>query len=65
MFYTDDPLADFLRHDDEEIRWVNSRPVCSECGEHIVDETAYYIDCKWICQGCMENHEKYIEDFDD
>ncbi|WP_407399636.1 hypothetical protein [Treponema sp.] len=35
-------------------------PVCSECGEHIQDEYAYYINAEWICADCMESFRREI-----
>ena len=64
MFRTDDPLADFARHDAMQNRWLKSRPVCSECGEHIQDERCYEVNDELICEECMErNHRKYVEDY--
>lgn len=64
MFRTDDPLADFARHDAEQKQWLKSRPVCSECGEPIQDEHCYEVNDELICEECMErNHRKYVEDY--
>ena len=38
MIPTDNPLHDFYVHDSEETEWLNSRPVCDECGEPIQDD---------------------------
>mgnify|MGYP002512644980 CR=1 FL=1 len=58
--YTDDPLLDFDRHQADEEEWLMSRPVCDDCGEHIVDETAFYIDGAWICESCMEFYRRDV-----
>ena len=58
-----DPLDDFFRHDWEQTRRLSSRPECSECGEHIQDETAYYINGEWICENCMDTYKRYVDDF--
>ena len=62
MYRTDDPIADFNRHDYEQERWLESRPTCYECGEAITEEYAYMIDSNYICHECMEEHRIYIEE---
>ena len=60
LFYSDDPLADFDRYDEEQNKWLERRPVCVDCGEHIQDETAYYINGEWICEDCMDSYRKEV-----
>ncbi len=62
MHYTDDPIRDHERHQDDEERWLSRRPICKDCGEHIQDETAYYNDRGhfWICQECFENGQRWV-----
>lgn len=63
-FITDDPLADFERHDAEQERWLKRRPRCYHCNQHIQDETAYCINDEWICDECLvEHYQKYIDDY--
>ena len=62
MYRTDDPIADFNRHDYEQERWLESRPTCSECGEPIITETAYRFNDELICEDCMYEHRIYIEE---
>ena len=59
--YTDDPVHDFERYDFERERRAQTRPVCSVCGERIMDDTAVYID-GWICNDCIERNKRYLED---
>ena len=64
MYRTDDPLADFDRWDIEQARKEARLPICSECGERIHGETAYYIHDCWICEECMDNNYKVdVEDY--
>ena len=56
MFYTDDPIRDFLNHDAEQTRQLEQRPICEDCGEPIQDETAFYINGEWICESCMDSY---------
>ena len=53
-YYTDDPIADFHRYEDDLCDWLEKRPVCEGCGEHIQDDFAYRIDNKWYCKRCMD-----------
>lgn len=64
MFYTDDPIADFNRHCDEQEEWLQSRPVCSECDEPIQDEHCYEINDELVCEECLKHyHRKWTEDY--
>lgn len=60
---TDNPLADFEAHDAECSRWLDSRPVCSNCGEPIQDAFCYEINDEVICEDCLnDNFRKAVED---
>lgn len=64
IYRTDDPLADFDRHDTEESARLKRLPVCSECGNPIQDEYMYLIDGEPICEECLnKNYRKYTEDY--
>ncbi len=56
MFYTDNPVRDFERHDAEQERWLQSRPVCEVCGEHIQEEHLYDIDGDLVCEECLTKY---------
>ena len=58
MPYTDDPIADFNRHDAEQSRWLEKLPVCSNCDKHIQDEHYYVICDENICPECLEKYFK-------
>ena len=61
MFYSDDPVADFERHDAEQERELDRLPVCEYCEEPIQDEFAYYIEGSWYCTRCMnENFRREV-----
>lgn len=47
-----DAYDDFVRHDRERQRWLDSRPLCRACGEPIQEDTClglhghkYHWDC--------------------
>lgn len=60
MIFTDDPAADFARHDAEQEAWLAKRPVCADCGHHIQEEEAYYINGEWICERCMDSYRREV-----
>ena len=60
IFRSDDPLRDFDNWDAEQNKWLSKRPVCDECGEHIQDERAYYINGEWICPNCMDSYLREV-----
>ena len=62
MFRTDNPVADFLRHDAERQRRLRRRPKCCDCKEHIQDEQAYFIDGNWFCEACMNEYKQTIDE---
>lgn len=61
MSWTDDPVYDADQHDAECERWLERRPVCKMCGEHIQDEYMYVIDGKNICPSCLEDYREWID----
>lgn len=51
------------RHDAEQQARLDKLPECSECGEKIQDEYAYYINGEWIHEKCMnENYRKEVQE---
>ena len=61
MYRTDDPIADSVAYDNYQQAQLEKLPVCSECGEPIQDEFAYFIGDEWICEDCMQSHRKAVE----
>ncbi len=63
MSWTDDPLADFYRHEAEQQKLLDKLPICYECGEPIQAEDCYEINDELICPECLkDNHRKKVED---
>ena len=58
--YTANPIADFDAWDREQNKWLEELPECEDCGNHIQDEEAYYIDGGWICESCMEEYKRPV-----
>ena len=63
LLYTDDPARDFEAWDAEQERRLARLPECADCGHPIQDETAFYINGEWICEGCMEAYRMNIGDY--
>lgn len=64
MFYSDDPVADFLRHDAECDREMDRLPRCSYCNEPIQEDFCYEINDELICEDCLvSNHRRTVDDY--
>ena len=62
MYYTDDPLRDFSRHDAERAKAEERLPHCDYCGE-VIYEKYYEIGGKIVCEDCLEDlFAQYVED---
>lgn len=59
----DDNYSLWQRKEAEAERWLLKRPVCADCGEHIQDEDAYYINGDFICSDCMSAYLVNVEDY--
>lgn len=45
-------------------KWLNDRPECCYCQEHIQDDHYYEINDEVVCFECLEAHfRKEIDDF--
>lgn len=64
MSWTDDPVADFERHDREQTAALELLPLCDYCNDHIQDEYLYDINGEFICESCLDRFfRKRTEDF--
>jgi formylmethanofuran dehydrogenase subunit E len=62
MYYTDDPVRDFARHDAEQARQEERLPHCDYCGE-VIYEKYYEINGKIVCEDCLEDlFAQYVEE---
>lgn len=61
--YIADAYDQWSRHDAEQESRIAQLPECEDCGEHIQDERAYYIDGCFICQTCMEAYLVEVSDY--
>ena len=53
--WTDDPFADFIRHDAYQDRRLRMLPTCAQCGEHIQQEDAVFVKGGYICDRCLDD----------
>lgn len=53
MGFTNDPVADFERHDRECQKWLDSLPKCVHCKEPIQDDYYFEIEGETICTECL------------
>ena len=63
MPWTNDPLADFDRHEAKQQKLLDKLPICVDCGEPITDDHFYMICDDPLCPSCLENN--YRKDTDD
>lgn len=65
MSYSNDPISDFHRYDNEQEKKLARLPRCSECDKHIYpDEYLFEINDELICEECLNNnHRKNVEDY--
>lgn len=62
--WSDDPVADFERHDRERAAALELLPICGICNEPIQDEYLYDINDEFFCECCMKRYfQKRTEDF--
>jgi hypothetical protein len=64
MFFTDDPVKDYDRYQEEQDKQLQKLPKCSYCDEHIQDEHFYEINDEVICEECLnQNFRKRTDDY--
>lgn len=55
-----DPIDFFEQHDAEQQKWLNTLPVCDQCGEPIQDEHLFDIDGTLYHIECAEDEFKRL-----
>ena len=62
--YIPDNLDSYERYQSAQDKWLESRPICVECGEHIQEEHYFEINDEPVCFECLvNNHRKRTEDY--
>ena len=59
-FRTDDPVADFERHDRDQARRLKRLPTCERCGDAIQQERAVCIEGFWYCDECLDEYRREV-----
>ena len=62
MMTFDVATTEFNRVEDEKQKWLESRPICSICGERIQETSALLLDGEWICDKCVRENTNWIEE---
>ncbi len=62
IHYTDNPVQDAANHSYDGEKWLEARPFCSLCGEHIQDEFAVFLFGEWFCDSCIEDAKRFVEE---
>ena len=55
MYRTDDPDRDYDAWEAEQARERERLPICSECGNRIMDDFCYVINDEIICSDCLDS----------
>lgn len=64
IYFTDDPVKDHDRYQDEKDKQLQKLPKCSHCDEHIQTEELCDIDGTLYCMECFkDNFIKSVEDY--
>lgn len=58
---------DFAVRESDYFNWIEKRPVCDGCGEHITDDIYFEVDGDCLCEACFEeyvdaNFKHFIEE---
>ena len=62
MLKTGNPVHDFNRWDEEQWKWILSRPCCDICGDHILEESYYDLYDTKYCTKCIEKYRKWFKE---
>ena len=62
MGFTNNPLADFHSYDAACENWLQRRPLCVCCEEHIQDDGAYETEEGLCCHDCLYEKIEYWKD---
>ena len=64
MFYSDEPVRDFDRHDMAMAQRVAKLPKCERCGKPINDDRYFLINEEILCENCMvDEYGRSTEDY--
>ena len=59
--YAGDPVRAHEAHEISLYVFEQLRPVCNRCGEHIAEDSGYYLGGEWYCRDCVEASENFFD----
>ena len=62
MMDAPDNYSQWESHEQQQEAWLQKRPVCADCDEHIQDESAFYINGEWVCERCIGIYRRGVID---
>ena len=61
-FRSGDPEADFARLDRQQTQGMSLLRRCEDCGKAIQDDYYFDVEGEILCQGCMEQRYRRVND---
>lgn len=62
MIFTDNPDRDFAAYERELEQRLEHLPVCDICGEVIREEHYHVLFDRNVCDGCLNDSIRFVED---
>lgn len=59
-YRSDDPERDWDSYCEAQENAMAHLPICANCGEHIDQDDAVFIDGKWYCDNCLREMRQDI-----
>ena len=56
-----DPLKDFWEKMIADEEWLDTRPICDQCGERIQDDCYWLINGEKFCESCLDWHKVFVD----
>ncbi len=63
MIRGDDPIRDYCTWDMEQYLEEIARPICNDCGNHIMGENLWEFHGAFYCENCLNDHKRDVEDY--
>ena len=58
-----DNYSFFKAHDDEQAKWLKSRPKCCRCDEPIQDDFCYDLGDGLYCPDCLNEYRRSTDNY--
>ena len=63
MNWSDNPIKDYDNWDYEQQLKEAACPVCNDCGDPITGEKYWEFHGLYYCEGCVNEHSHYLDEF--